>query len=487
MKIIYIILFSYLFISCNKEKTEYVDLFAVKTNKTGKELAEDYCARCHEYPQPQALPKHIWAENIMPKMALYLGIGDTFDEMMKLSELEINTLTKNELYPSHPLINLDDYAKIIAYFNENAPLVIKNSSTLKMGTTNMFESKNILDKSKENILIKYIDNNIFTSTSDLNKAYFFNNKLQISDSVISESPITDVKNHPTLGKVILEVGKMNPNDLDNGQLKSGSKILVKNLQRPVDLELLDINNDGVQDFVIANFGNNYGDLSWYDGQTFEKNILINAPGAVNIQILDFDKDGKNDICVLMTQAREGIWFLKNMGDASFAPTRLMSFPVYYGSSFFQLKDYDKDGDFDILYANGDNADLSIIDKPFHGLRIFDNNGKNEYKESYFLPVNGLTKALWADMDMDGDDDIVTISYFTKAEKKDSFLYLQNDKLKYKPLSISSLNQTKWISLEIADTDNDKDLDIILGSFDRQFEGQKNNKRGVFLLKNKTIN
>jgi len=54
---------------------------------------------------------------------------------------------------------------------------------------------------------------------------------------------------------------------------------------------------------------------------------------------------------------------------------LIVFSSYFGSSYFYAKDLDFDRDFDFVYSNGDNADLSIIKKPFHGVRFYLNGGK----------------------------------------------------------------------------------------------------------------
>ncbi len=68
--------------------------------------------------------------------------------------------------------------------------------------------------------------------------------------------------------------------------------------------------------------------------------------------IDFDKDGKKDFLVLMPQGREGILFFKNNGNGTFDRKTLLIFPSYFGSSYFEPKDLDKDGDIDFIYTNG---------------------------------------------------------------------------------------------------------------------------------------
>ncbi|MCB0564242.1 MAG: VCBS repeat-containing protein [Phaeodactylibacter sp.] len=61
--------------------------------------------------------------------------------------------------------------------------------------------------------------------------------------------------------------------------------------------------------------------------------------------------------------------------------------------FTLFPDLNQDGREDILYVNGDNADYSIVDKPYHGVRLFLNNGNNEFSEKYFHPMPGAFREI----------------------------------------------------------------------------------------------
>ena len=67
-----------------------------------------------------------------------------------------------------------------------------------------------------------------------------------------------------------------------------------------------------------------------------------------------------DILALMSQGDEKIILLLNQGDFNFRINTILSFPPVYGSSYFDVADFNHDGKFDILYTNGDNADYSMI-------------------------------------------------------------------------------------------------------------------------------
>lgn len=112
-----------------------------------------------------------------------------------------------------------------------------------------------------------------------------------------------------------------------------------------------------------------------------------------------------DIVALFGQGDEGIYTYYNEGQGKFKEVRTLRFPASFGSSFFALYDFNADGHEDILYTCGDNADYSPILKPYHGIRIFTNDGKNNFKQTWFYPLHGAYKALPVDFDRDGDVDL----------------------------------------------------------------------------------
>ncbi len=169
---------------------------------------------------------------------------------------------------------------------------------------------------------------------------------------------------------------------------------------------------------------------------------------------------------LFGQAAEGIYAFIQQEDGSFREEKWLEFPASYGSSYFELLDMDLDGDLDILYTNGDNADYTPILKPYHGIRYFENNGQNEFEESFFYPLHGAYKAKPADYDGDGDLDIAAISFFPDFENhiEEGFVYLENDGANnYTAYSFPDVGEGRWITMDAGDIDQDGDLDILIGS------------------------
>ena len=274
----------------------------------------------------------------------------------------------------------------------------------------------------------------------------------------------------------LVVGTFNPTDLNLGYLmrlptfsEEGAKILVSGLQRPVHVDFGDLDGDGLEDIVICEFGNHTGALSWWkqdaDGN-YQRNVLRNMPGATKAYIKDLNKDGKPDIIALFGQGDEGIFIYYNQGNGQFIEENVFRFPASYGSSYFNLFDFDGDGHEDIIFTAGDNADYDPVLKPYHGIRIFQNDGANQFNEIFFYPLNGAYSAIPMDFDQDGDIDIAAISFFPDYENspEESFIYLENKgDMNFEASTFAGSSDGRWIVMDAGDIDGDGDVDLILGS------------------------
>ena len=132
----------------------------------------------------------------------------------------------------------------------------------------------------------------------------------------------------------------------------------------------------------------------------------------------------------------------------------------------ELTDFNKDGHLDILLTNGDNWDLSRVKKNFHGVRIFMNNGSNQFAQTFFFPLYGTSKALARDFDDDGDLDIAAISFYDDLDQPEQgFVYLKNNgNSNFEASTTPAAANGKWLTMEASDIDKDGDIDIVLGSF-----------------------
>jgi hypothetical protein len=442
----------------------------------GETLAKMHCSSCHSYVGPEMLDRSTWENKTLPEMGLRLGIGDVFSKNVLQVQQGTESLVTERIYPLSPRIHEEDYAKIVQFYLENAPARPLPQSQRPPVDTLMaawkFEPLLVSDGFQHNTTAISYDreNAAVWAGSPRGEVKVFRNGLP--EKVVHEPGVFSVIRQHKGETYLLDLGFLGPHEKKMGRLITASgKVLLEQLHKPADIGFMDVNEDGTDDFLVCNFGFETGSFAWYDGKSKAQHVIKEIPGARNLVVQDMDGDGRKDVVVLFAQALEGISVFYNKGKGKFKEEEVLKFSPVYGSSWFELADFNGDGRWDILYANGDNADYSGTLKNYHGVRIFENRG-GKYKQVYFYPMYGATQARAGDFDGDGDIDIAAIAYYRK-DAGEGFVYLENKgAYTFQPARFPEVSWGQWMVLEVGDYNGDGKVDILLGAHDLARKPQK---------------
>lgn len=444
----------------------------------GKALAATYCSGCHMLPTPDLLDKNTWATSVLPAMGKNMGItrwsGTYYKKLGRINGISIG---------------IDDWNKVVAYYTNSAPdhllPTIKPSPLQKDWAGFSLKlplSSQTSAAATTLITIDSISHSIFSADAIKVELTQWNPQLMVKSIIKTSSPTVNAlfsKESTTSNESILltNIGSLGPSDRAAGRIEQVSLIpglqlqsISKGLLRPVQTISADFNKDGLKDYVVCGFGHLQGSLDLLTQQkdgSFARSVIRKMPGSEVAITGDYNHDGWPDLMVLFAQADEGIWMFLNNQHGGFTTRKVMGFPSVWGSTSFQLVDFNKDGNPDILYTCGDNADYSPILKPYHGIYIYQNTGNFNFKKVWFYPVNGCTKAIAADFRKTGNLDIASIAFFADFNKQaeESCVYFRQDKpMHFSAHALPVHKYGRWLCMTVGDYDNDGDLDIILGSF-----------------------
>lgn len=248
-----------------------------------------------------------------------------------------------------------------------------------------------------------------------------------------------------------------------------NRVLAEELERVADARAGDLDGDGDLDVAVAGFGYDAGETRWLrnlGGWRFETLVLQNLSGPINVEIVDLDRDGDNDIASLVSQEWEEVYAFLNDGQGRFE-ARLVwgSTNDDFGSSWLTATDLDKDGDVDFLYSNGDAFDYAPTgSRPWHGVQWLENRGALKFAVHRIADFSGASSPQPVDLDGDGDLDVAVVSAYNNWNDPaaQSLVWLENDgRMRFAMHDVANA-PTHLVTLGTGDLTGDGRPDLVTG-------------------------
>ena len=386
-----------------------------------------FCAACHAMPSPSSFPKDAWYHEVRRGFEFYSDSGRTDLTVPVQSQVVawFRSQAPDELAEADERASPGSIAftvEAVTVTDEPYSDPFGTSFTGSLATVGTKNAVGISDmpNGRISILEFRVDKSAFRLRS------------MPSADVANPAAIraTDLNRNGKSDLLIADLGSPLPADHDRGQVvwladfddtpASKPVSILSGIGRVADVQPADLDNDGDTDVVVAEFGwHTTGGIHVLHNETthtaspvFRAERIDSRPGTIHVPVTDLNGDGRLDFIALISQEHEVIDAFLNLS-TGFEKVRLYSAPdPSFGSSGIDLIDFDSDGDTDILYTNGDAFDSNLI-KPYHGIQLLVNQGDLKFEPRHIADMPGVHRALAADMDRDGDLDIVAAALLPK--------------------------------------------------------------------------
>lgn len=213
--------------------------------------------------------------------------------------------------------------------------------------------------------------------------------------------------------------------LDNdGASHFTAKPIAEGLGRVACAEPADLDGDGDTDVIGCAFGDKVGELFWLERRGGEAvhHTIDPLAGASFAYAFDADGDGDLDVAAVISQLTEEVNLYRNDGHGAFAKETIAhAEDTCYGMSGLEIVDLDGDGDQDLVVTNGDMMDETCQDAhaaSLGGVAWFENDGEGRFTYHDIVRVPAAYATRSVDLDGDGDLDVVAACYRDPLYTKD---------------------------------------------------------------------
>ena len=457
---------------------------AVQNARVTQQDISRTCGSCHDVPPADILPRAAWRRS--------------FEQMAIIRTGEPQTA---EMRPPGSVALPDDMQRVLRHYEEMAPERLPPPEPWPAADASRFKRRSMapdLPGAAPTIAnVRLIDVNgdgvLEVVASDMREGVLLRGnplqpapKLDVIASIPHPSRISpaDLDGDGRPGFLVGDLGRLLPGDHLSGaviwmrpQAGGGyAQLALVGWPRVADVRAGDFDGNGKLDLAIAAFGwRTVGRVSILENKSVDgrpsliEHVVDPRPGAIDVIPVDLNRDGKLDLVALLSQQFETVVAYISRGTPAFTfdPVVLYKAPhANWGSSGMQVVDLDGDGDLDVLLTNGDSFDDDIV-KPYHGIQWLEHVAGLDFRVHHLAGMPGVHRAAAADLDGDGDLDIVAAALLAGGADRDesktpALVWLEQKRPGVFERRTLSMGSPRHATLDVGDFEGDGDVDIVVG-------------------------